>query len=231
MMRLIENIRDIYNQHQFVTTHSNVVSVLEQNNADTKQIDIFRANTDFYLLSQSFYKGQPNITTDKSNLLRDKDCDGVIFYEDQHAEQYLLGVELKSGFSDGEIKGGYSQIIYTFLKIYTLLSICNDFDFGKYKMTAYLACQPIKDKAEESRIVYNLHMKQMAGDAFSISDNVIYNYIFAPQKEVRLKIKDIGLIKRYFKQNISQDILNQEIIFRLYTVPMYGDHQGRIVLP
>lgn len=184
MMQLINNITDIYNQHPFITTHHNMVSVYELNNADTRQIDICRINTDFHLLEQSFYKNQHDITDGKSKILKDKDCDGIIFYE-SHEKQHLLGVELKSGFSGQEIRGGYAQIFFTFLKLYTFLSVCDDFDFSKYDITAYLACQPIKNKADEAKFLDNLQMKKMAGEAFSISDSVIYNYILSIKRRTR----------------------------------------------
>lgn len=234
-MRLIDNINALYDgDHKtnlpFITNHKGTVSVYEPGNADTKQVDICKNGIDFYLLNSTFYKGQADLTINKSTLLKDSDCDGVIFYEED-GQQYILNVELKSGFSGEEIRSGYKQIYFTLLKLYTLLSICEDFDFSKYRITAYLVCQPVKDENEESQILHNLLEKKTSGEALTITDQVIHNYLIKSDNVVKCKIRDNGLTKSVLKQNLSMEILNQTITYRLFTMPNLGDHQGILILP
>lgn len=229
-MKLINNINTLYDKAPFMSAHKGVVSIYELNNADTKQVDVNKAGVDFFLMDQSFYKNQPNITTDKSNLFHDSDCDGVIFYE-ENDRQNILTIELKSGFSGSEIQKGYKQIYFTLLKLHSLLSICEDFDFSKYQITAYLACQPVKDKNEESQILQRLSEKQMAGDTLTITDQVIHHHLLKSDKVVKCKVKDNGLTNSFLKQNLSTDILDQTITYRLFTMPHLNAHQGTLTLP
>lgn len=229
-MRLINNINALYNKAHFISSHKGLVSIYEPSNADTKQVDVNKAGVDFFLLNQSFYKTQTNITTDKSNLFHDSDCDGVIFYE-ENGQQNILTVELKSGFSGHEIQKGYKQIYFTLLKLYSLLSICDDFDFSNYQITAYLACQPVKDKNEESKILQRLSEKQMAGDTLTITDKIMQNHLLANNKVVKCKIRDNGLTNLVLKQNLSTDILDQTITYRLFTMPYLNAHHGTLTLP
>lgn len=234
-MKLIDNINALYNDDNhnnhllFITNYNGRVSITERSNADTQRIDICKADTNFYHLNQTFYKGQADITANKSSLLKDLDCDGVIFYED-NGQQHILTIELKSGFSGEEIRSGYKQIYFSLLKLYSLLSICDDFDFSKYQITAYLACQPVKDENEESQFLQNLLEKKTAGETLTITDQVIHNYLIKSNKEVKCKVRDNGLTKMVLKQNLSKDILDQTITYRLFTMPHLGDHQGTLML-
>lgn len=229
-MRVIDNIKAIYNKKPYTQKYTGLVSIKEPSNADTKQIDVLKAGIDFYLLAQEFYKNQPNVSTGKGSEIKDLDCDGIVFYKEDK-KQHILAVELKSGFNGDKIREGYSQIFFTLLKLYAFLSLCDDFDFSKYKITSYLVCQPIKDLNEETAIWDNLLQKNTAGETLNIADQVIYNHILKNGQDVNVKIKDIGLVKGLLGQHLASDICDQTITFRLYTMQNLGDNNGTLLLP
>lgn len=103
---------------------------------------------DLLTLEKSSYKQiYGKINNQLTSKIEDLDCDGFAFYlsgEDE-GKKAIVAVELKSGFDSNDLVHAYKQVVYTYLKIHSLLSLCDGYNCLDYTFVGVIACHPPKD--------------------------------------------------------------------------------------
>lgn len=106
----------------------------------------------FHEVCNPFYKGIKNTTEDRSTLLWDSDCDGVCEISITGKMHYVF-VDLKSNFDIQKIHNAFLQDLHTFLKLHTMLSLCEGYDLNNSVIDLVVACKTFKNKAQEDKIL------------------------------------------------------------------------------
>ena len=117
--------------------------------ATFRKLEILCTNKEFHVISNSFYQGIKNTTEDRSTYLWDSDCDGVCAIEIEGEKHYVF-VDLKSNFDTKKVCDAYLQDLHTFLKMHTLLSLCEDYSLGKEVIIDLIvACKTFRNQEQE----------------------------------------------------------------------------------
>lgn len=130
-------------------------------NAAFKELELLCEGREFHEIGNSFYKGIKNTTEDRSTYLWDSDCDGVSAIEIDGIKHYVF-IDLKSNFDIKKIENAYLQDLYTFLKMHTLLSLCEDYSLeGEVVIDLIVACKTFKNQVQEDKVMDILFQKTL----------------------------------------------------------------------
>ena len=117
-------------------------------NASFKTLIIRNAGNDFHYFRQAVYKEMAWITK-KSSILKDKDCDGVALTKLGDQTIFILS-ELKASLDSRDIMNAYQQMVFTFLKLHMMFSLCQDYDIYSWHVIGVIACLPPNETQKDS---------------------------------------------------------------------------------
>ena len=140
-MQIIESLKQLYDKYsEFCISNSSEWNIIETaQNAHLKKLHFKTEKSVLGLIKNPFYSNLSSITIDRSNFLRDSNCDGVIIHDDGLTKKMIF-VDLKSSLSSSNLKKAIKQDFYSFLKLQMLLSVCKDYDLNDYEIYFYMAC-------------------------------------------------------------------------------------------
>lgn len=212
-MKEIEALQAIFDKKSGdIQTRRDKWTVIEKDgNAAFNRLEILCANTDFHIIGNSFYKGIKNTTEDRSTHLWDSDCDGVCVIEMGEEKHYVF-VDLKSNFDTNKINDAYLQDLYTFLKMHTMLSLCEDYFLGKeVVIDLIVACKTFKNQEQEDRVM-DIIWEKIALEEESFEKNFLNDLLYGGQPKM-CRLMDFKSIRELpFHEDIKQTKVRMHLI-------------------
>lgn len=184
-------------------------SIFEKNSvASLKTLSLKKANTTFYAFDELLTKSMSHITCDRSSFVCDKECDGVVFFEEDGVVNVCLA-DLKSKFSDDNLFKALNQVIVSFVKLYCMLSLCDGFDLCKMNVRFILACQNFESQEHKAAIVNKLDKLSMLFPRSPLC-NLLRNFLSGQKtnEERDFYLKDFDLEGVNQKNKIENTVLS-----------------------
>ncbi len=163
-MGVIDSLRDIYDKMPLSESDDAWVVKEQDKGATFNKLDIQNCGGKFYVIDNSAYKKLDDMITRNSTFLQDEDCDGVASTNVKGNTNFVMA-ELKSNLASEKIQKAYKQIVFTYLKLFMMMSICQNTDVGKYEIMGIIACHPPKDTDQEDFLkLQYLNIEEIAPD-------------------------------------------------------------------
>lgn len=140
------------------TNSTNSFEVNEHEHGAT--VTLLRVNmpgADFISFNHHLVKGMKDITETRSSKLFDSDCDGISFLAQQN-QNGIVVVELKSRFSTQHIKKAYRQLVFSFVKLHAMLSLCSEYNIDNIILHLVVSCKCFENNNQEEGVM-NILMK------------------------------------------------------------------------
>lgn len=215
---LIDSFKQVYNKTSLYCTDTlNTCEVRETTTGSTMNLlKIENSGCQFSNYTADLVKDMPSITTERTECIKDKDCDGVIFRNIGGQEDLIL-VELKSGFDTGKICDAFNQVLHSFLKVHVMLSACKNYDISTYPMKFIVACRTFKDEAQEAGVLEKISNAQTLNSGI-FEDKFLARLLVNKYVDVKMdEFHDISA------NSFSDDIKNKHIQMRLCLTNNYAD--------
>lgn len=213
-MSVINSIQSIFNKINIEVTTDNWTVTEIDSGASFNNLHIENFGMNFNIINNNIYQSMPNITTDISSKLRDLDCDGVAFTE-INDQKYIILSELKSKYDTNKLSKAYKQIIFTFLKLHMLFSICKEYNINDYKIIGIIACKPVTEEQKTS-IEHNLLW----------SENQFLNNLYYHNKS-ECTVENIDFLRTC---NLHKNIATKRFTIFLQTASDIDDNEANIDL-
>jgi len=129
--------------------------------AKLTDLEIKFESSEFIGFNQEMTKSMPNITSSRSTLFKDKECDGVAILRKDNREN-LLFVELKSKYDTRLVFCAIEQMCFSFLKMHSMLSLCNGYSLKDLDVTFCIAtrCAEDNEKAKAKLFISQALMSE-----------------------------------------------------------------------
>lgn len=123
------------------------------------QLNIVSKGDIFYIVGNDFYK---DLYNGKSSVFGNVNCDGIamIKYDEQ---PFVLLVELKSNVDTNKISEAFQQEVLSFLKLTTVLGICDGYNISDFEIRGVIACHPFKSEDDYTHCLQNLMWEKEMG--------------------------------------------------------------------
>lgn len=215
---LIDSFKQVYNKtSSYCTDTPNVCEVREAKTGSTMNLlKLDNPGCQFSNYTSDLVKDMPSITTERTECIKDKDCDGIIFRNNSGQEELIL-IELKSGFDTGKICDAFNQILHSFLKMHVMLSACKNYEISTFPMKFIVACKTFKDKAQEAGVLEKISNAQTLNSGI-FEDKFLARLLVNKYVDVKMnEFHDISV------NSFSDDIKNKRIQMRLCLTNNYAD--------
>lgn len=196
--------------------------------ASLKQITIQRKNTRFIGFNQEITRSMT--MCQRSSELKDKECDGFSFLKEKDDVVGLLFVELKSQYCKNNISKSIKQMLFSFLKIHSMLSLCDGYSLNNLDIFFCSATLCAKDEAERTKLLdfINKAVKCNIKDENATEKrNAFYECgrIFRDLVVKRKTKRKVKFLLSAFDINlpIHQDIADKDLTIHLSTTNSYNE--------
>lgn len=179
--------------------------------------------TEFTSFNNYLVRGMKDITEKRTNIIHDSDCDGIAFVS-RGTNDGLILVELKSQFSTKQIKEAFCQMIYSFLKMHAMLSLCKDYSIDSISIQFIAACQCFEDDIQEDG-VYNYLNKAESSAKATFEGSFMRKLIEKHNIEVKL-----GDITDVWGVPLNSSLTNKKLTLSLQMTKKYGDTSAVYVM-
>lgn len=183
------------------------------------QLDIESHGDTFYVVKNEFYK---DLFNDKSTSFGNVNCDGIAMV--RHGEQfYVLLVELKSNVDSDKISEAFQQEVRSFLKLTTVLGICDGYSVSDFAIRGVIACHPFKSEDDRTHCLHNLLWEKDAG-----KKDAKFKYRMITEKKITARFENC---KWFIPADALHDnIRNHDFTISLVFGEKYEDHALSIPL-
>lgn len=220
MMRIVDSFLQVFDRtHTHISAKSPapVWTVVEtKSSAKIKRLIIDVNGAEYVAFDDWVSKEMPNITTDRSTILENSECDGIAIIK-REDNLCLLFCDLKSKFNNHKIIKALNQDLASFLKMYMLLSVCNGFELSNCNIDFIVACQCFENDNVKADMLSRIHSIQM--ENINSFDGVIL-YPLLMNGEVCVKLGDFPQVACL---DINPIIKNKNVKLRLLTSSNYSD--------
>lgn len=191
-------------------------------NAKLKQLTIQKKNTLFIGFNQKITKSM-NICERSSNF-KDKECDGFSFLKEKGNIVGLLFVELKSQYTSDKIEMSIKQMLFSFFKMHSMLSLCEGYSLDALDIYFCSATQCAKDEDEKAKLLKFINDRIKNTNDVS---KVFYNETGKLFRELIIKgeaKRKVNFLLSTLKINlpIHQNIAEKDLTIHLSTTSSYG---------
>lgn len=187
-----------------------------KSSAKIKRLIIDINGAEYVAFNDQVSKNMTNITTDRSTILEDSECDGIAIIKREN-NLCLLFCDLKSKFNNHKIIKALNQDLASFLKMYMLLSVCNGFKLSKCSIDFIVACKCLENDNVKADMLSRLNSIQMA-NIYSFDGIVLYPLL--KNGEICVKLGDFPQIAGL---DINPCIKNKKVKLRLLMSSNYAD--------
>lgn len=194
-----------------------------EQNATLTLLSVNKAGAEFVSFNHDLVKGMKDMTETRSSYLHDSDCDGIAFVSHNNVEGIVVA-ELKSRFSTKHICKAYSQIVFSFLKLHAMLSLCNGYAIDSLTIHFVVSCKCFQDKLQEESVM-NLISKAEMANPDSFEGKLLRKLISTH----RMTIK-IGEIASMYGLAINPVVADKDIILALQLTNAYTDNSAVYVM-
>lgn len=194
-----------------------------EKDAKLKQLTIQKKDTLFIGFNEEITKSI-SICKRSSNF-EDKECDGFSFLKEKDKIVGLLFVELKSKYARNKIEDSIKQMLFSFLKIHSMLSLCEGYSLDALDIYFCSATQCAKNEAEDAKLLEfineRIKNKNDVSEVFYYETGKLFRELII-KGEAKRKVK---LLLSTFKINlpIHQDIAEKYLTIHLSTTSSYGN--------
>lgn len=182
----------------------------------TRRLSVEKSGAKFASFNYMLVKGMGDITEKRSSLLKDHDCDGVAFMSNQGRDGLVFS-ELKSKFSTQKLYEAYCQMIYSFLKMHAMLSMCKDYKLDDMSLHFIAACQCFEDKNQKDGIYNRLSKEEQIGKATFVGK---FLRRLIEQHDVTVRF---GEVTKVWDIPLNQTLVDKEITLSLSVTQNFGD--------
>lgn len=212
---LFDKIQSLASASRNVTTNS--FDVLEREiGASVKHLHVEHVGAEYDSYNYMAVKGMKDITETRSCSLFDSDCDGIAF-EMQGGKDALFMVELKSRFCTQNLNNALKQMTFSFLKMHSMLSLCEDYDVDNVSLHFIAACQCFENENQKIG-VYNLISKAESISAHSLEGLFLRKLIEHRDMDVRF-----GDIASLWHLPLHDKLMNKDMVLSLQMTTQFGD--------
>lgn len=194
-----------------------------EQNATLVMLSVNKAGAEFVSFNHDLVKGMKDMTETRSSYLHDSDCDGIAFVSHNDVEGIVVA-ELKSRFSTKHICKAYSQIVFSFLKLHAMLSLCNGYAIGGLTIHFVVSCKCFQDELQEESVMNRISKVEMA-DPDSFEGKLLRKLL----SKHRMTIK-IGEIASIYGLAINPVVADKEITLALQLTNAYADNSAVYVM-
>ena len=229
-MEPYESLLQIYSiRKKCHSQHADVCEVDEHEGTDATfhRLYIQDVGAQMEKFDTEYVKGFKNTTENITPILKDSNCDSVVFLNGNDGKLHLIFAELKSKQTADNLRKAFSQVIFTFFKYHQLLSICENYDLSNISMDFVLACHAaeVNDEAEVYSDVQNEQILFESSEAKSFVTDILPDLL--KKRFCSLKLKDLkGLGTMPFRT----DLLEKSISLHLATSALPSDDTATIIL-
>lgn len=225
-MTLIDSFPALYDKIVPSTSSDNTFWEVEetQETASIKKIHVNPKDATILGYGDTLTKSMTQITTDRSNNLIDKECDGIAIISN-NLETKLIFVDLKSKFNPDKVKDGLFQDVCSYLKMHLMCSLCDGYDVDKIKLEFIVVCKCFENNDKRTSFLDEmLQLQQMPnanpnpniGDFYyNLTTNGLVNIEFGKLKSIKKLEKVLDLINPL--------IINKSIAIRLVQSETFKD--------
>ncbi len=184
--------------------------------APLKSLQVKQKGTLFTCFNNNLVQGMKDISCTRSGFLKDSDCDGIIFITNC-TKDGLIFVELKSRFSTQHIEKAIEQIIFSFLKMHAMLSMCKEYSPDTVYLHFIVACQCFEDKIQEDQVYDYLNKAEELED-MTIEGTILRKLI--ENNTIQIKLREITDLWRI---PLNTSLRDKDITLSLKLTNSYGD--------
>lgn len=235
-MRLIDSLEKVYDKSysKFITQHKDCCEILESDkNATFCKLSVVNKGTVLSVCDSKMIQGQQNITENISSILKDSNCDGVVFLhkdgDEERNEEHLVFAELKSTYACDKLQKAFEQLIHSLLKYHRLLSLLEGYTLSSLTIDFVMACHaPSREQeAECSLDVVAAQELSPSNKDLSFASDLLPTLEAAATKKVTFSLNELSAMAEY---PFNLDIMSKMINLHLITSQTPVSDEARIVL-
>lgn len=187
-----------------------------QDETNFRELRLVNQNAIFDCYDTAILKGWPYLEKISDKKLLDKDCDGWVIHQKEGREM-LLFAELKATGGTKTWTKALQQLMYSFLKIHMLSSLCADYDLSQIKVHFVLACQNYKEGEYRAEVDHRINADQQLrstalGQQFSTTTEKILSKL-RTQKKTQFRCGDIKLLQNIpLHSSLAQTIIDLSLV-------------------
>lgn len=192
-------------------------------------VSFLRPGRLFYPISRHFIKPDSIVHHRSGRHLSDRNCDGAcVWYEGDETgreEEILMMVELKSKFSDSEIRGAFMQTLYSFLRVHMAMSLCEGYDLASRRVRMCVACQTFDD-ASFAKVLASID-KALQANLEGFRTKILRYLIRGKSVEIKLR----KLLEYYnISLNLPKGMLDKTLSLHMYLTGDVADSSLEVEL-
>lgn len=195
-------------------------------------LNVYNASAaDMYLFPTEYISGMGCITTSVSSKLLDSNCDGMVLLYSQDRKMHIILAELKSCPPGSGLSEAFKQLVFSFIKYYTLFSICREWNINENTIDFVIACSCSKDpKALEAELYsaqndMDMICEDEKGKPKDFVVSIFTQLYLSPQKKINLFFRDLQMLQGL---ELNEQILNKTFTLCLATTSVAGDDHADI---
>lgn len=148
-MEVADSFCSIFDKAQCKLLNGRCVIHEKDSGATFTSLKLVNGKEEMFVLENAFYKHSHNSILAKSSTLDDSDSDGFLITE-VNGKKTIVVSELKSSLDSSDLLKAYRQIVFTYIKIHMLLSLCASFQIEDFDIVGIIACKPPKDEKQKT---------------------------------------------------------------------------------
>ncbi len=193
--------------------------------AKLTDLDVQGFNLSFVGFDQGITKCMPSITSNRSTIFKDLECDGVAFVI-RGSKEKLLFVELKSKYDALPIINAIKQMCFSFLKMHAMLALCSGYTLQNLDVCFCVATGCAVNKAEEDKLKFYLSKALQSPNAreFALRLQELFRY-----RMIEIAFADL-LKKEDILPTLHDDIKKKMVKVHLVTAPTPHDTKAMLIL-
>lgn len=221
MMKLTESYRKIFDR---VTTIAcaeeapNLWMVSEcKPSSRLKQLRVHFTADSYVFFDDTVCKNMPDITKFRTSHIKDDECDGIGIFQ-SGVGTTMVFVDLKSNFNTTKIQHGFSQGLTSFVKLHTMLSLCDGYNLSETSLEFVVACCCFPDEDKETKTL-DWMLRQRTSEPDSFVSRVAYPLYEKGCIQVR-----IGDFPQLSSLPLNMEIYNKSVKLSLVRSACYTDN-------
>jgi len=229
MIDVVKNNYDVYSsQIQGPMLSCDIVET--KPNAKFRCLSVHNSNkAKMYFFPTEYIESIERTTTKVSTKLQDSNCDGTIFLYAEDATMHIIMCELKSCQPGARLSDAFKQLVYSFLKYYSLFSICEGWHIANYSLDLVLACSCAKNHKDlEAEMLSAQNDLDTLGEGEGPQDfsvGIFTKLYLAKNHTLQLSFSDLRMLEDF---KLNEHIKNKSFALHLATTANFGEDNAQI---
>ena len=185
-----------------------------------------------FLFPTEYIKDMERTTEKVSSRLLDSNCDGTIFFYSQENILHVILAELKSCPPGSGLSKAFKQLVYSFLKYFSFLSICKEWVVDNLTLDFVISCNCSEhpDDLESEMLSIESDVDELLGSkdtkCVDFNTTIFPSLYLAPNKSIQLCFSDLQLLQDL---QLNDNIANKLFTLHLAMSPTISDDFADIV--